>query len=344
MTNASLTCRPQPRSSQHTGLRTLALASLLALCGLSSAPAQSFEYNNFVAPTDLALVGSSTLFNNTLRLTPALNGQSGTAWHTNLVNVVNPWSTTFEFAITPVSGGADGMTFAIQPNSPTAIGNPGSGGGGLAYDGMPNSLVVEFDHYNNGNNNDPNGNHISIHTQFAAPNSPNESASIGSTTGISNLGGIHSVTIDYDGTAMSITYDGNVVLVATVDMSQVVGGTDAYVGFTAATGGLNEEHRVQFWTFTGGSEIQRGDVDGDGTQQLADCMMILNHLFVPPYDPVPCDDAADADDDGVLTIADGIRILGDLFTATLPPIAEPREVCAPDPTGDELTCESSTCP
>ena len=63
-----------------------------------------------------------------------------------------------------------------------------------------------------------------------------------------------------------------------------------------------------------------------------------------PYDPVPCDDAADADDDGVLTIADGIRILGDLFTATLPPIAEPREVCAPDPTGDELTCEVGSCP
>ena len=337
-----------PRKTQtHFGNRRFGrgfFAGALLLLGVSVAPAQSFEYVNFAGATDISLVGSSTLINNSLRLTAALNSQSGTAWHTNQVNVVSPWTTTFEFAINPVSGGADGMTFAIQSNSPTAIGNPGSGGGGLAYDGMPNSLVVEFDHYNNGVNNDPNGNHISIHTEFSAPNSPNENSSIGSTTAISNLGGIHSVTINYDGTTMSITYDGTVVLTAPVDMSQVVGGTSAFVGFTAATGGLNEEHRIQFWGFTGGSEIQRGDVNGDGSLQIGDSLMVLNHLFLPPYEAVPCEDAADADDDGVLTVADGIRILGDLFSTTLPTIAPPRDSCASDPSPDTLTCELIVCP
>ena len=83
----------------------------------------------------------------------------------------------------------------------------------------------------------------------------------------------------------------------------------------------------------------RGDVNADGDLNVADPVVLLNHLFAGEAAP-PCADSADADDDGSLTISDGVRILNHLFGGGDPPI-EPALECGDDPTpADDLGCDS----
>jgi hypothetical protein len=82
--------------------------------------------------------------------------------------------------------------------------------------------------------------------------------------------------------------------------------------------------------------FRRGDVNADGTTNIADAISLLSHLF--GSEPVPeCKDAADANDDGQLNIADAIATLGHLFggAGDLP---DPFLTCGEDPTDDALDC------
>ena len=84
----------------------------------------------------------------------------------------------------------------------------------------------------------------------------------------------------------------------------------------------------------------RGDVNQDSTLNVADVISLLEYLFGGGKQPF-CLDSADANDDGKLDLADAIRTLGYLFAggATLP---DPFGTCGPDPTEDELDCQSFT--
>ena len=86
----------------------------------------------------------------------------------------------------------------------------------------------------------------------------------------------------------------------------------------------------------GGAEelFDRGDVNADGTTNIADAIALLGHLFSGGAPPV-CPDTADANDDGRLNIADAIAILGHLFGGA-GPLPAPSGACGPDPTDDAL--------
>jgi len=88
----------------------------------------------------------------------------------------------------------------------------------------------------------------------------------------------------------------------------------------------------------GETTFKRGDINADGTLNIADPIALLGTLFGGEADP-PCRDAADANDDGAINIADPIAILGYLFggEGDLPP---PFASCGPDPTADDIECES----
>jgi len=289
----------------------------------------------------LTLVGNAIVSGIYVQLTAAINTQSGAVWTNEQYDVANGFSTTFEFQINPPTGGADGMTFILQSNSPTEL---RTGGGGLGYDGMPNSIVLEIDHYNNGNHADPNGNHLSLHAVLGGPNTANESASIGIATSIPNLGGIHTIQVDYDGTEMVISLDGSALITATIDAAAHLGGPTAHLGFTGATGGLNEQHLLRSWSFQSQGEFQRGDANADGGMTLEDALDIATSLFVSPFAPVECPDAGDVDDNGVVSIADAIWLLGNLFGTGFPPISAPYPDCGSDATSDSLNCSSTQCP
>ncbi len=300
-----------------------------------------FEYTDFTNTNGLTLVGNTIVSGFYLQLTAAINTQTGAVWTNEQYDVADGFSTTFEFQINPPTGGADGMTFILQSNSPTEL---RTGGGGLGYDGMPNSIVLEIDHYNNGNHADPNGNHLSLHAVLGGPNTANESASIGIASSIPNLGGIHTIQIDYDGVGMVISLDGAQLFSSTVDAAAHLGGTSAHLGFTGATGGLNEQHLLRSWSFESQGEFQRGDANADGSMTLEDALDVAVSLFVSPFTPVECLDAGDADDNGLLSIADSIWILGTLFTTVFPPITAPYPNCGIDSTSDSLNCSSTQCP
>ena len=117
-------------------------------------------------------------------------------------------------------------------------------------------MAVEFDTFQFGNN-DPNGNHISVHTRGTLPNSADEQYSLGNTgTGLPiNLkdGLVHTATILYQPGTLGIYLDSLPAPVLTVPLNLpntlTLTNGSAYVGFTAGTGAGYENHNILNWTF-----------------------------------------------------------------------------------------------
>jgi len=188
-----------------------------------------------------------------LRLTPELDSQVASAYLTQSVNLARCLSfrSSFSFQIThPSADGADGLTFAIQSLGPTALGEAGYG---LGYQHVGNSLAVEFDTYDNGSGTDRNnGNHVGIdlngdvtaEVQYNVP------------TSMKN-GAVWYAWVDYDGAKNLLevrvsetpTRPVAAQLSHTVDLAQILG-PNAWVGFTAATGGEYQIHDILSWTFS----------------------------------------------------------------------------------------------
>ncbi len=100
-----------------------------------------------------------------------------------------------------------------------------------------------------------------------------------------------------------------------------------------------------------GVRFVRGDVNADGTIDIADPIFSLGFQFLGGAAP-SCLDAADANDDGQLDITDGINILNFLFLAgpsPAPPTSGEATYdashCGTDPSDDPLGCASfGPCP
>ncbi len=87
-----------------------------------------------------------------------------------------------------------------------------------------------------------------------------------------------------------------------------------------------------------GSPFRRGDINSDGTVDIADTIFLLNFQFSGGPPPT-CSNAGDANDDELLNIADGIFILTWLFTAGGTPPADPGpSSCGFDATPGSLSC------
>ena len=96
---------------------------------------------------------------NCFQLTPDQNAQVGSVWNENMINLRQDFRLEFDVYLgTRDGGGADGIAFGLQPIN-TSIGNSG---GGLGMQGVSPSVGVYLDTYRNGNNSDPNDDHISI--------------------------------------------------------------------------------------------------------------------------------------------------------------------------------------
>ncbi len=199
--------------------------------------------------------GNAAQTGSVLRLTPASNNQAGSAfWKYKTDFPANrSFATYFSFQITSTGGGgADGLVFVIQPDSNTA----GSSGGGLGFSGIPNAFGVEFDTYQNGDYGDPNGNHIGIDLSPGGLGSVTSVAtvtvdSINSSWSLED-GAIYHTWVEYNGSTQNITIrlnrnnntrPINAVLNYTTNLSNVFA-QQAYVGFTAATGGAYENHDI----------------------------------------------------------------------------------------------------
>jgi hypothetical protein len=249
---------------------------LLFLIFAPPAHAQSFSYSNFSSTAGLQLNGNAAQSGSVLRLTPGSPDQNGSAFYMTQLPLKTGFTSTFTFQFSGEGGSgghADGIAFMIQGVGTTAM---GSLGGAIGYGdddgnsdpalGIPHSVAIELDTYQNGW--DPNNNHIAVMSCGAANNSQHHGAggcasgadpTIGiNSTFSTNLtdGAPHTVIVTYqppcDGCQnLTVQLDGTQVLAVTFDLATLGldANDDAYAGFTASTGGGYENQDILSWNF-----------------------------------------------------------------------------------------------
>jgi hypothetical protein len=241
-------------------------AGLLSLAGVQQAQAGIvIDYPSFAAACNpgsgLTCVGNTSVAGTSLRLTPSAPGQAGAGYSTTAITLGAgaTFSTTFQFRFTQTGGidPADGITFVVSK----ATSGLGAAGGGLGYQGVGNSVAVEFDTYNNGEVG--HSNHVAVDVNGVLNNfaSANPYGQVDCTTGnnirqgcMSN-GDIWSATINYDGTTQLLDVflqDGagaiqHLISGFSIDLGTTLGTTDAFVGFTAGTGAGYENQDILNW-------------------------------------------------------------------------------------------------
>jgi hypothetical protein len=222
---------------------------------VSSASATTILFNDFSSTAGLQLNGNAAVdgsARNVLRVTPAIGGQSGSAFSTSAVTLGSNVSFSTKFAFNfnnQGNGGADGLVFVVQTVSNTA----GGAGGGIGYYGLPKSVGIEFDNWDNGAGDGNSANHAGIDLN----GSVNSVALNTSLPVILDSGVDLFAWIDYNG----VTDDLEVrlssadsrpttsILSYNVDLATVLGTPNAFVGFTSGTGAAWANHDVISWEF-----------------------------------------------------------------------------------------------
>jgi len=136
----------------------------------------------------------------------------------------------------------------------TYANNYGALGGGLGYQGLPQSLAIEFDTYNNGAGIDINGNHVGFDLNG---NVDSQGGSTPYTPTRINDAQIHYAWVDYDGDTQilsarlseSNTRPINALLSAHINLVNIFGNPNCYVGFTAGTGSGGGDHEILSFSF-----------------------------------------------------------------------------------------------
>ena len=221
--------------------------------------AATISYPNFSSVAGLTINGNAAQVGNVLRVTPAIDGQSGSFFSTNTVSLASnaSFSTFFQFRFTnPDTGfcdsattcGADGLVFVVQ----TVGNNVGGAGGGIGYAGIANSVGIEFDTWNNGAGDNNSSNHVGIDVNGSV-----DSILLAEVTEADmNNGDIWNAWIDFNGATNLLevyltrgaTRPGTAILSLTRNLALDLGVTNAFVGFTSGTGASNANHDVLSWT------------------------------------------------------------------------------------------------
>jgi len=220
-----------------------------------AANATTLIYNDFSSTAGLQLNGNAAAVSDggrdVLRVAPSAGGQSGSVFSTTPITFAANYSFSTRFTFNfnmQVNGGADGLVFVIQPNSNTT----GGAGGGIGYQGIANSLGVEFDNWDNGGIDGNSNNHVGIDLNGNV-NSVLRAESPFDLDGGQDL----TAWIDYNGVTQTLEVrfnDSNsrplgALLSYNVDLASVVGNPQAFVGFTSGTGAAWANHDVINWEF-----------------------------------------------------------------------------------------------
>ncbi|MCE1251817.1 MAG: PEP-CTERM sorting domain-containing protein [Comamonadaceae bacterium] len=253
---------------------SLFASATLALVGLAS-PAQAGVIINYASGfggacgSGLTCVGDTVVVGNALRLTPAVDGQAGAGYSTTPVALGSgaTFSTSFQFQLTQPGGidPADGITFVLAQGTSGL----GGAGGGMGYQGVGNSVAIEFDTYWNGF--DPNSNHVGVDTNGSLSSLLTASPygqtvcdlSNYATDGCMSNGKVWSAFINYDGSTqklnVSVQQQGlalvQMITDYSIDIASYLGSNNAYVGFTAATGAGHENHDILGWQLANDTSI-----------------------------------------------------------------------------------------
>ncbi len=173
-------------------------------------------------------------------LTANTNNSGGGIWHKDYIDLSANFNIVADLYFGTDDGGADGIAFVLQSNSTAE----GSLGGGMGYYNIKNSLAIEFDTWQNAEYGDPTQDHFGFmregdtkHTA-ASPAYP-----------CNNLedGQWHKATISWDAASnkLKLVFEGQTKEYTWADHPNTM-----YFGFTAATGGAKNEHKVKIESAT----------------------------------------------------------------------------------------------
>lgn len=237
-----------------------ALGAAALACAGHSLAATVINYPDFSSVAGLTLNGAAARVGDVLRVTPALINQTGSVFATNTVNLADnaSFSTYFQFRNTDARGncdsldprtcGADGLVFVVQ----TVGNNVGGVGGGIGYQGIGNSLGIEFDTWNNGAVDNNSSNHVGVDV-----NGSIASLALAEVTEADMNGGdIWNAWVDYNGAnnlievrlTRSADRPAAPILSYVRNIAADLGTTNAFVGFTSGTGSAFANHDLLRWT------------------------------------------------------------------------------------------------
>jgi hypothetical protein len=184
--------------------------------------------------------GGAIITSNVLSLTDGAVNEARSSF-LNYPEYIGAFRTTFTYQDVG-GGGADGAAFVLQ-NSPAGPSALGGGGGGLGYSGITPSAALEFNIYG------PNVPGIALRSNGATgtPYSPTTPVNLASGDNIN-------VAMNYDGTTLSLTMTDAVTSATfstnfTADLVSILGTNSAYVGITAASGGVASKETISNFLF-----------------------------------------------------------------------------------------------
>jgi hypothetical protein len=211
----------------------------------------------FTDHSDMLANGSAQFTTeNLLRLNNNFS-QAGSAFEVQRVGV-RGFSTSFQVRLHEGTqpNPADGFTFTIQTNSPTAL---GGGGGSLGFQGIPNSIAIKFDVFDN-QGETANSTGLFFNGDF--PGLPQSAGEVSIALDPNNVNlrsqSTKTITLSYDGTTLTETIhdpdpgktnNGDFTTTYTLNIAAMLGADTAFVGFTGGTGGLFSLQDILNWQY-----------------------------------------------------------------------------------------------
>ena len=193
--------------------------------------------------------GAASITNDLLTLTDG-NAAEASSFFFDTPMYIGAFAASFTYQDVG-GGGADGFTFCLQDEGPAAV---GLNGGELGYGGIAPSAAVDFNIYSGGTGKV--GYAFSTNGVMTASGPPQGYTPTGSVNMAS--GDPINVGITYDGSQVTLTLaDATVsasfttnITVGSLQSTNILGASTAYVGFTAGTGSAFSTQTVTNFTFT----------------------------------------------------------------------------------------------
>ncbi|MFM2403166.1 MAG: hypothetical protein RL223_1046 [Pseudomonadota bacterium] len=220
--------------------RTAILLVCVFVCGPWAARPAHAAIVSFAGHT-MQTNGAATLVSGRLQMTPNTVSTGGSAWKTTPVSTQQSFVSTYGFTLTGWSLQADGVAFAMQPVSASALGGNGIF---IGMRGLPSFVgaTVHTYTYNTAG--------LESDTVLTPPSVP------------VNLGGCGTVTgryvVSYEVTTSTLRLAGKLSACGnevTVNDTMTVNlytkfGASMYIGFTGATGTNAAQQQITSWTYT----------------------------------------------------------------------------------------------
>ena len=203
-----------------------------------------------LVPTDFNKNGQAHLSGEACyQLTSAINWTSGSIWYKKPINLAQ----TFEMELDCFFGcedweGADGIVFVFTSQKPKT----GFQGEGMGFGGLPTSLGIEMDTYQNPHLSDPEYDHIALMANGNLHHAHNLTKVKPLSAQSNNIEDCtqHRLKVSWNPKTemLKVFFDDSARISYEKDIVQSIfkGNPLVYWGFTSATGGKNNRHQVCF--------------------------------------------------------------------------------------------------